>query len=253
MPYIIPPAITTRKPLSCERMKVNWEHPLNKNLVAGWLINEGSGGIVRSVVPNRNAEDTMGTGQAWVADIGGPGVSFSGDATYVQMAANIGVLVPSTVVSSFRLTNMAASNQIVATDGRTNRYAGVGFNVSNAGKLGSTWGDDVGSGSTNRQTILGNGASVTVNKPCIAICVWDAYNAARLYADGMSVPGTLSGTGTTPAPGTYAGTIGYRKLTPVICIGVIYWIMIYSRALSIGECFQVMSNPFGTPDNPRLI
>jgi len=63
-------------------------HPMNKNLVGWWLMNEGAGGQVYDLSGNGN-RGTLVDNAHWVSDQYGPCLSFDGDGDYVEIP-NIG-------------------------------------------------------------------------------------------------------------------------------------------------------------------
>lgn len=59
-------ARTLKKPLSTQRVRINWAHPLNQGLVAWWLLNESSGSTAHDIA--RKHDGVLSDGALWSTD-----------------------------------------------------------------------------------------------------------------------------------------------------------------------------------------
>ena len=247
MPLAILPAITWRKPLSCERVKVNWEHPLNRELKAYWLLNEGQGNAIELV----SGTQSLVSGATRVNTNMGQALSLDGNSDYVNASQRSVTLAKSGTL--FMMARFRAGTA----------YAGLIMSRSAA---------------TDGFIFNNNGASLELG--LVWDAAWYAYsmspkmyavvNEWRLYV--LTVTQTVAMIFAVSTAGTYTSgsltqlTLGFPAVLDNIYLGVdsydvvnrcintdINYAGIYNRVLSIPEMCSLASYPYGTPNNPRLI
>ena len=240
MPFAVPPVDTTRKPLSCERVKVNWEHPLNQGLVAWWLFNEqNTKSPALSITDGRPA---LLNGPTW-SGRDGSSLYFDGN-DYLLCDQNPndfdftsgGYTIVARVAEAVYSGDQTIFSRITAANG----YAGLEY-ISKSGV----------------QPGIYNGSN------------W-FYDPAFTMVDARFYTWISAANGTTIewwANGKYDGStnaslpsnsnlnlyIGARGGTVNFWTGWISFLALYNRCLSVGEIQQWFSCPYGTPTNPRLI
>jgi hypothetical protein len=251
VPFAVPPAITTRKPLFTPGMQVNWEHPLNRGLVGWWLCNEGAGNSLNAVHGPRLSGLVNHT---WNVSLLGQSVSSPDDnLLYSASAFTYGlddIVGPGTVVaivSPYATDGLYGIFQ--STDGIQVDYKGFSFSIDKGGRTytnslefridANSWvapgNDFLGASSDQRWHIVGiSWDGVTA----IMMANGNIYSVAYAYLPSASTWRRVRiGSGT--------GGQGWGIKTA----GIGMW----KRALSMQELVYVSQYPYGTPDNPRLI
>ena len=241
MPLAVLPAITTRKPLSCERVKVNWEHPLNTRMILWFVLNEGSGQTVHTICGSRNATGFTG-GISWLNGRRGGSLDFDGTG-YIDLPDSDTCIVNALTLSVWgkRNTITGAAGVLFATSNFQSTWVYENGNIA-VGDAGSGWGkiDSIWTDKTAYHHLV-----------CVVPAVGDSISVL-LYFDGVyqgTVP-SVRWTGVIQYP-----TIGiWRSHTAAwMWNGQISEISLWGRVLSSVEVYELYSHPYGTPDNPRLI
>ena len=259
MPFAVPPSITTRKPLSCERVKVNWEHPLNKGLVAWWLANEENANSIKDLCFGPSHLATCSVGAWGVGTPLGMMVQLT-DVTSkyfdAGLAADFHITGGLTLAADFTADDLAetANAGIVArfvTTGNQRCYSlllahavsplVINFGVSSLGT------------SASAVYVLGT-TTIGSNTFYRTVGVYVPSTSLTLYLDGKqeavnitSIPANIYDSATAHLwIGAQASATGRLN-------GKIGNIQIWNRALTPQEVALYYKNPYGTPDNPRLI
>lgn len=239
MPYAVPPVDTTRKPLFTPGMKVNWEHPLNRDLIGYWVF---TGLPVINLAwppPLTNTGTDFNFGSQW----------FDG-ASYLT-AVGTTIFTPLKITIACRIkpaTNILPYPVIVNTE---KEGGGTGYilHIQDTDEL--KWklnGDDV------NQTILTTTSPMIVDKWYSIVA---SYNGTTmdLYVNGNSVGSKATTTDIAFSSQHELRCGAYRATqeTNTYFRGYMDYLAIYQRGISHSEVMQLHLNPYGTPDNPRLI
>lgn len=239
---IIGPEITGRKPSFNDMgaMRLNPEHPLNRGLVAWWLMNEGGGKIVF------DATRRLNTGFSSVPAWSSKGLIFDGVDDYLTVAtpAILAAANPVSVVCKARLLETGLKGM---------------FNITQSTDqvLVCYWDTDF---ARVKSCHLAD-ASYTQISNTITHSDWNHF--VITHPGGNVVPGHyINGIAANNASGAQLTAWSTSKIE--IAAGLSYnsaynanaeyeYVLIYSRVLSSSEVTQLYINPFGTPDNPRLL
>lgn len=256
MPFAVPPVITIRKPLSCERVKVNWEHPLNRGLLNWWMLNEGIGLYARSLCPSGSVGVLTG-GPVWTQTSYGQALYFDGSNDYISIPGGGGLnnLQTGSISAWVQWQGLQdpgwGGSQFGAVTSRqksgtfSEHIIGLGTNDPVSAKV-------VWAPYTSGYILIGNTAVGDGRWRHIAVTY--ASGDHRLYVDGASDASPASNTGTISNDATipfgigawYEDGSGYFK-------GLILDVSVYNRILDAHEIMNLFKTPYGTPDNPRLI
>ena len=243
MPFAVPPAITTRKPIFTPGMKVNWEHPLNRELAAWWLMNEGSGdGTIRDLVSGIVASPAGGY-PTWQGSPRGICLNFAA-APYltIPILDKLNIVGPITIVAWIYRSSTA------------NGYIFYGNDTSNPYK-GYTMG--IGIGGTANCITYWNGVGWKSSTTTISTLAWHNIGVSgKGTTVQFALDGLDAGTQTLAEPTTWSGirAIGGRSNdgnTPFN--GLIADVRLYRVGFSVTNFQTEYIYPYGTPDNPRLI
>jgi hypothetical protein len=238
VPFAVPPAITTRKPISCERVKVNWEHPLNRGLIALWLLNESSGTITRDTAnPGRNIFDDF-TG----AYLNSRGLVNANNQWATCNSPTISAIGtgPFCLIIELTLSSLANATGLLSFGSYAPAWA-----VNSTGAL------YVYIGSPNTPS---TGAMVAGQRTIVVFNRWDSISAVGLeyYINGVEAGATALG-GSIGAPAAINIGADRDSNAGVEAQGVFHHIELFNRRLFAEEIKQISAMPYGTPDNPRLI
>ena len=218
---------TLRKPLSCERVKVNWEHPHNKGLLYWSLLNSAQ---VTDLVTGAVSASTPG---AWT--VNGDG-SLIGSSSAVSLALNRSMVFAATdtwyVYLDYKSPSTSANIYAIVTNNGT---SSVGFREESY-----IWVRVAG----NYPTDFGPSTFVTRKRYLIK------------YSNGALTLWMSDGTYDTSS--ITAGAITFSRIGSVDTWyfgGTLYEMAIWNGQLNIdgSEGFKIVNNPYGTPSSPRLI
>jgi len=263
VPYGVLPVDTTRKPLSCERVTVNWEHPLNRQLVMWYLVNEASGSVVHDIA--RVGPASLVASPAWGVGERGNHIVLDGSTQYLN--------VPASTYRNVDTWYFSFSAQAYLTD-LTDGSIDVIFNFSP---------DGIGSGGIRLQ-LIHSGTSTqrmrlshvtssqyylveSVNG-VVLLNTWQQWtvtydrrtnNAAtnlHIYCNGLEVAYAtqLNYSGVPVVTNNFPLFIGMRNAVNQYWTGNLTDIQLWSgRILTPTLVLGLYEHPYGTPDNPRLI
>ena len=252
MPFAVPPAITTRKPIFTPGRKVNWEHPLNRELAAWWLTNEVSGLTVYDVVerfPLAYQGTPPGDGNPFSTYQGRRALRLDRDnSNYANWGVDPVLNFPLTLCGWFNADNITETHTVlsVGSPASSIKY----FTIEAAGL---TTGDPC---RAINLTATGSGAAVSIayvaNVWNFLVGVFLSATSRICYLNG--VPGATDVTDTGSFPSCTDMRIGCRCMsTASYLTGAVDNLSIYRRALSQEDILSLYSYPYGTPNNPRLI
>lgn len=236
-----PPALTLRKPLSFECAVLNYEHPLNKGLVAWWLFNEGAGTVAYDVANARSA--VIGAAVTRVIGSAGQGYRFTD-------TANAVITLPAST-SVYGLGAFTISVRSISTSTAAYSFIHGAWDTALTNVLIRA--------TTDVYFYTYTGAQVGgVIDTLVANNLYDfhfVYDGAKMkaYKNGVLSATTFNQTGTIGS-GTGKSTlsIGYDRGAYSSGINV-YEYSVRSIALTAEQVMALYINPFGTPDNPRLL
>lgn len=242
------PAVTWRKPLSCERVRVNWEHPLNKDLVFACL-------------PHYPIALDLVSGIAALPSAATTSADFSQDGDAIKSNETTG--------------GTWTFNSFIGPDAINGPYSwmsigkiygdGRGVTLFRDGEPGNGYGfagalDDIAVYTNSMLSKVDNSASVGPGNTFLGTGMELRWHRIGVTADGtnhtfftlgkVSAPVAKAGYPTANSArrmtlcGTYAGPATGCGL------GLLY---VWSRCLSVNEMREVITHPYGTPSNPRLI
>ena len=253
MPFAVPPAITTRKPIFTPGRKVNWEHPLNRGLAAWWLTNEVSGLTVYDVVerfPLAYQGTPPGDGNPFSTYQGRRALRLDKDnSNYANWGVDPVLSFPLTLCGWFNVDNITETHSVlsIGSPSTTNRYIVIAA-------AGLTTGDPC---RAIASTSTAAGASVsasayTANAWHFLVGVFNSTTSRFCYLNG--VPGSEETTNIGSFPACTDMRIGLICTTGTSYVtGAVDNLSIYRRALSQEDILSLYSYPYGTPNNPRLI
>jgi hypothetical protein len=248
VPYGVLPVDTTRKPLSCERVKANREHPLNKGLVAEWLFNEYAGGAARSI-DNRYAAVLGGTATLRYSEANmGPVLNLASTDGYAEETVSLVKEYPFTMGVWCRLAD-TGTIQVLFQVGRSdasNVYYRIATNALGRPTLTAR--------NTSSKVLTANKVIDTDGAWHQVVGVFIHETDRVLYVDGVVDGGAdlASVTYNTLVDRYSIGRNGGSAPDSYVT-GSIGSAMFYARALLAHEVAQLYSYPYGTPNNPRLI
>lgn len=233
-----------RKPLSCERVRVNWEHPLNRGLVGWWLLNENNGNYVTNICDNSRVSVDLAPNGRWTAYNCDYGINWT------QATLHNGATVSIPLVSDYTMLACAVTNDL----SRASMICGgtIDGYVQKFGIVSQTfWARP-----------YFNGVSFPAACGVPQVNVVQTFGIVR-HATGIADAFANGKYSASHWPGGEGNAINITKLfssTDNQCWlaettpgAAIFWLMIWARAFSGAELISVYNNPYGTPRNPRLI
>jgi hypothetical protein len=254
MGIILRPELNNQqKPIFGSGYRLNPSHPLNKGLVAWWMMNEGAGRVIYDLVSNRPAS-LVGTALGWVRNqnyskLNAYGLSSNNSST-------AGILCDSTPVTGVQVT--LVSWFVEAVDGEADTLLGIFSPVDDTNayylNLGmASAGDPVRAISYAGSASIATVGTIALNSLNHAAAVFASATSRTAYLNGVG--GTANTTNSTPSGLSRIGiACGYGATYPTGPFGgTIYSAEIYNRALSAAEILLSYNSPFGTPDKPRLL
>ncbi len=213
--------------------RINFAHPLAKNLVACYLFNEGAGGIIRDLA--RNNIGTI-TDAVWSKGRQGEGLLFDGNQDYIiledrpSLKLNRGF----SIVASFNSSSITTTQSILS-HGQGEWYFRI--NGSKLNILESNVAD-IATASTTLVTGVDYQVGVTLDN--------NSTTNISFYVNGRG-----DGTGTTSNTlndGTWPIHIGSDKANnesrTEFFVGVIHYIYIWNKKLTANEMKSIYSNPY---------
>ena len=254
MPFAVPPVDTIRKPIFTPGMKVNWEHPLNRELLCHFPLTEGFGppqDIVRNLVPTA-ALTTID----WAATPIGIGLRFNAaNERYVVTAPGYLKILPPLSIA-VRLIYI----------GTPSAYSGV-FGINYKAAPAAPWNAYCLNADINGKPQLSvNDGTSSINSGYFQD-VWTFYpfyfvttipttTTQFVYTNGQNpLTAFTINMGTGPkydaTSQLYLGeqNPSDNRTSNIVLVDAKIW----GRALSAAEARQEIWNPYGTPNNPRLI
>ena len=239
MPLAVLPAITWRKPLSCERVKINWEHPLNRGLVFWVLLNENTGKPIDLVSQQRPATMTP----TWIGTQLGTAVDFTPNQRIDFWKLNFGTAYSAWGMS---VQDSAADYGIICAG---EEWAAWPFYLSHDTNKGYF---SVHDGAHN-YSANGPGLSGGVGKVINVVGARKDDSTLSVWVNGQKGTDSTSAL-VAPAAGGHTVRLGCSAYDIGRYLdGRIFTAAIWNRALSDAEAMELYKNPYGTPDNPRLI
>lgn len=241
MPFAVPPAITTRKPLSCERVKVNWEHPLNRGLIRWFIFNDGAGANISELVNGYGG--TAVNAPVWTPTNKGMGLLFVAGSSQ-RITTSLPFLgLPYTITGWLNPTNITAiQNLIYLNDGSVNNEIRIELAVT--------------TGVAQHNYKQGGGSTYTAASTNAAVAgEWQHLAATNASLVDRKVYLNAGGMGvhTTSCANPTLTTCQFGVARTTYLSGIISNITIWDRALTQSEVMYDYLYPYGTPDNPRLI
>jgi hypothetical protein len=219
-------------------VKVNWEHPLNRGLVAWWLLNEGSGLIAYDVV-GRYPLTFNGTTPSWQHD----GAYMNGTDNYLSAS----VVAPAT--PEFTLSFKFIRKGGTSSKGLLNWNTAYNSGYLRLLEIDYMWDDVFGISPDGLDFWYLGTACVQNTYYTVTVTLnggtWRFYINGKYITqyDGANPPDNLA-RGTVLSFG--AAFYGFSNVN--FCY--MYWL---SRTLTDLDVLEIYNNPYGTPDNPRLI
>jgi hypothetical protein len=232
-------------------MGLKRSHPLNKGLVAWWLMNEGAGQL-QDILGRYPTTGTWGTGASWAK-------SAKGFAT--KHAWEFGGIPLGTLTLLFG-SNFSISFWVYSTmDGAT-----YGKSVFGASNNTNAFQIAIGAVSTNTNCVytlatsndyplMTSSNTLTANAWHHVVYVRSGTGTAnnRCWIDGVEVLNNANSSATylstarpyfigAPDASSYTSFVGYLS-------GMTIW----SRLLTSAEAVMDFVNPYGTPSNPRFL
>ncbi|MCK5171860.1 MAG: LamG domain-containing protein [Planctomycetes bacterium] len=212
-------------------------------LIGRWSFDEGAGPV---------AYDSAGTndgaiyGAQWADGQVGGALDFDGADDYVDLGndPNLKPALPITLAAWIKFDTDVAIQRIICLDNWTSNRYGAWLALTSSGKLTVGYGDG-GVGSTSRRTK--NGATM------LDTGVW--YQVAGiirgpqdmdLYVNGINDGGIYDGTGGNLAYSSGSGTVGSDAGVDAFFSGSIDEVMVYERALSAAEIWQLFGGEEST-------
>jgi hypothetical protein len=210
-------------------------HLLTNGLVDYWLLNEGSGVIVRDVSSNKKTGTITGNGVSWVSGPFGNALYFAGSDDYIALgnAENIIGTNDFTISAWFNVTK-DASHRVIYAKGATT--AGILLYKTNTNGL-ACYAD---SGSLSMTVLTANWTDA----------VWHHLVAVRngsvayLYLDGLQAATDSDVSGCNIDDTTAWSIGGSSGGTANDYLGYIDSVVRWSRALSANEVRQLYMSPF---------
>jgi len=249
VPFAVPPAITTRKPLSCERMKVNWEHPLNRRLMSCFLFREFAGPLAHDLCAKIGSD--LITPGLWKPD----GYSVSNNAS---VAYTLGITPTITLatggpfsvhlIGSFLGSSYSYRFAYHLSQG-TSMY-GMSCGWDDGNKAWFFVRDNSGSDHQGYEVSTSN---VFDNIRHSVVVSDDGAGKLTLYIDGKQDATNFTYSAATVTADRMSVGGGYRGAQENKCPGTYELYECWQRCLSWSEAIELCRNPYGTPDNPRLI
>ena len=228
-------------------MPLDWGHPLVRDMVGCWVMNEGGGNCTNYASPDRPLAKLLATGVTWAPGAtGGPGLKFTA-----------GELRENASKALFDITDYLTVSALI----NTSQTATFGFIVGKSNTASSNGGYllTVGTGFVNNGPAftVNGGASIQIAKEAATfldkwIHVCGVFNKdlsgnarVALYVDGIDQGTyTTSGTFTTILGNNSDVTIGTDDTGNFNFEGGIDHAMIWKRALSEFEARRLASNPW---------
>lgn len=222
---------------------INWSHPLSRGLVAVFLMNEGGGTIVKNLASYQNG---LLSTHFFINN----GISCNGVSGYADLKTNsrLNNLAPLSYVALINPINAGEGNlgciltKTTASSSVPPKRFRLGYESATTSDLALT----MEAGATDL-TVVAAGV-IPHRKQSFVVATWDGINGAgvNLYVNGnkQSVSVTEPG-GAIVDDSTHnyyagaAGTSGAGTFN-----GFIYFIYIYSRALSPSEIQQIYIEPY---------
>jgi hypothetical protein len=230
-------------------VKVNWEHPLNRGLVASWLFNEYAGGVARSVA-NKYATILYGTSTLQYSEaFMGPVLNLASTDGYAEEDA---VLVPSYPFSVVLWCKLADTGTIqVLFQLEKSSVSSVYYRLATAttGKVVLT------ARNTSSKIINGNTVIDNDGKWHHVVGVFTHETDRTLYVDGNKDHALEDLASVTYNTGVNRYSIGRNggSAPDSYMTGSMELVAVYARSLLAHEVRYLYCYPYGTPDNPRLI
>ena len=241
MPFAVPPAITTRKPLSCERVKVNWEHPLNRSLQHWWLLNENVGTTLYDLAKGAQVNGSLVNGPKWNGEYVR---TLNSDSSYLLFPVSRSET--STTGTSYTISLLIRPSIYPTGQGVFQWASGVNsgsplllFQHDDYSRIRFYWGEGWQIG----DQVIDESKWTVVHFTMLGPTGRGTY-----YKDGVQIAQATAAMTTVSATAMYIGS-GYSSYDSIDAA----WLRLYDRELSPVEVLDDYLHPYGTPDNPRLI
>ena len=207
--------------------QIDWGHPLARDLVGCWLMNEGGGDKVQDLSGNGK----HGTGSLiWTPGKSGPALEMTGAAGNVDTQFDCSPYNEFTIITSVKTDSIVGTYYIAdQSDGS------VGFGLRIVDEKLSFFcysGGDAGHFYSNYSLVVGQWVQFA--------CVHSANNT--IYINGVYDNTTASALGIDDSSDTMR--IGSEFDGDTHWDGLIEYLMIWNRALSVSEIAEHYQNPF---------
>ncbi len=132
---------------------------------------------------------------------GNPNASgqFSGDATpgnisLTNTSGNYKVSYPATISAWVKINNFGSVvSPIVTTEDHASNYSGLWVEVTAAGAVFASYGNNTAAGSTSRKSFATSNGTITLNTWHHVVVVYNSSTSATIYVNGFVKPNTVSG------------------------------------------------------------
>lgn len=221
--------------------QIDWSNPITRGLVGCWLMNEGSGNIVKNIALNSNG---INVGAFWTSSQKGVGLSFITD-DYIEVSASNSL----NITGNISIISIAKMNTLLSTDDNEcffghyqngGAYPGYSFSTTSQIALSNV-----------RRLQFWNGVAWTTSTVDNNI-ILGLFRQYAVTLKGSSLLFFVNGTpvgspiGSIAAPNSYSGIgrIGKQTDDSHPLDGVILSLYVYSRALSPSEIQQLYVEPY---------
>ena len=237
MPFAVPPVDTTRKPIFTAGMKVNWEHPLNRQLMSLFVFN--GYGVVYDLVRKNLLTPVNG---AYVNPQEGLVCNGSNRG---MLSGMVDLDLPKVGTFVIRFRNLGATGTVGYLL-HASVYTNFAVNYTSTGSF--TFYTPDGHGMTNTGTDIANGNWHTL------FIMWnDSTNLKQTFIDLYTYYISTTTYDFTMPPTTGDPLEISRTASTYDAAGAFDYIALHGCELNSAEVAGYCSNPYGTPDNPRLI
>jgi hypothetical protein len=233
-------------------IQLNRYDPLSRGLVGCWLLNEGSGKIVKDYSGD-NSSGSLSGDAAFTAGKFGTCINFDGNGDYINLGnrETLQVTVPFSVSAWIRMNSMTADGWVIATDkyalGDTNgKYYGCHLKIGSSGVVVGMYGDGTGNLPSSRRTAQTTTAPVTANTWHHIVLVCRGPTDWTIAVNGINLNLYYGGSGGSIAYSTSPAVIGQNQsvASPQWFNGKIDNCLIYNRPLQTTEISRLYYKPF---------
>jgi hypothetical protein len=230
---------------------INGSHPLTQGLIGYWLAPDAGPQWIEQISGKPSTPQATPFGQ-----LDGPygrGQSFNGSSDFQTLDGYLTQPpLPITVMAIVYPTSFAAQRPVFTNAERfATNYCGLRFHIDTLASLYTWYGDNTGTGNSNRNGIFSASSVVAANT--WQIISTTARNAADFsqYVNGILLSGTTFGTGGAMVyPAGSVGTIGYDNPSGGLFAGGVVAVAVWRRNLTDAEHMQLVLDPFAVFTRP---